>query len=109
VFSEIHRHLVLWKRVPDSSALLFRQIIVVEREKFEVRLFERDNFEQFPNVSDDASGTEILIHPSLDLAVLDAEKLFRQSVRSGWRAFDPTIPHYAAMVRAMTNTKPRVA
>ena len=72
-------------------------------------MFDAENFVQIPNVSDDASGTEILIHPSLDLAVLEAETQFRQSVRTGWRAFDPTVPHYAAMVRALANPQSRVA
>ena len=42
MYAEIHRHLVLYKKIPNSCQSLFRQIIVVEREHFEVRVFESD-------------------------------------------------------------------
>lgn len=102
---EIHRHLVLFKRSPDLATFRFRQILVVEGDKFEVRVFDGEAFQKVPSIGDDVSGMEIQIHPSLESAVLDAEKQFKQSVRSGWRAVDPTVSHLAATV----NSASRVA
>jgi hypothetical protein len=109
VVLEIHRHLVLFKRLPDSTTCRFRQILVVERDKFEVRVFDGETFQKVPSVGDDVSGMEIQIHPSLESAVLDAEKQFKQSVRNGWRAVDPTVSHLTATANSAAQVKPRVA
>lgn len=109
MFLEIHRHLVLYKRLPDSPTCRFRQILVVERDKFEVRVFDGEVFQKIPSIGDDVSGMEIQFHSSLDSAVLDAEKQFTQSVRTGWRAFDPTLSHFTTTVNSAAQAKPRVA
>jgi hypothetical protein len=89
--SEIHRHLVLYKDLPDSRLSLFRQIVVVEREQFELRIFESDILRLDREFTDDASGGEIHFHATLRLAVLNAESEYKQSVRKGWRAYDPAV------------------
>ncbi len=109
MFSELHRHLVLFKRLPDSPTCRFRQILVVERDKFEVRVFESDVFQGTLAIGDDATGTQIQFHSSLDSAVLDAERQFKQSVRTGWRAVDPTVSHFTATVNSAAQAKSRVA
>lgn len=94
MYSEIHRHLVLYKNSPDLRQPRFRQIIVVEREHFEVRVLESELVQLDPKVSDDTSSAEIRCHADLQAAVLNAENVYKESVKSGWRAYDPTLPHY---------------
>ena len=89
--SEIHRHLLLYKDLPDSRRSRFRQIVVLEREQFEVRIFESDILQLEREFSDDASVAEIQFHATLPLAVLSAESEYKQSVRKGWRAYDPAL------------------
>jgi len=89
--SEIHRHLVLYKDLPDSRRSRFRQIVVVEREQFEVRIFESDILQLDREFTDDTSGAEIHLHAALPFAVLNAESEYKQSVRKGWRAYYPAV------------------
>ena len=93
--SEIHRHLVLCKNLPGSPPFRFRQIVVVEREQFELRVFDSDTVRLDLEFTDGASGTDIQFHTTLPLAVLSAECEYKQSVRTGWRAYDPMAPHHA--------------
>ena len=48
MYAEIHRHFVLFKNSLDSGHSRFRQIVVVERSQFEVRVFESDIIELDP-------------------------------------------------------------
>ena len=95
MYSEIHRHLVLCKNLPDWAQSCFRQIVVVEREQFEVRVFESDVVQLDLKFTDEAAGAEIQCHVSLPLAILNAESEYKQSVRNGWRAYDPVVHHYS--------------
>ena len=90
MYAEIHRHFVLFKNSLDSGHCRFRQIVVVERNQFEVRVFESDIIELDPKFTDDGSGTEVQFLSTLSPAVLIAESEYKQSVRNGWRAYDPT-------------------
>jgi hypothetical protein len=90
MYAEIHRHFVLFKNSSDSRHSRFRQIVVVERRQFEVRVFESDIIELDPKFTDDGSDTGVQFHSTLSPAVLNAESEYKQSVRNGWRACDPT-------------------
>ena len=90
MYAEIHRHFVLFKNSLDSGHCRFRQIVVVERNQFEVRVFESDIIELDPKFTDDGSDTGVQFHSTLSPAVLNAESEYKQSVRNGWRACDPT-------------------
>lgn len=89
MYAEIHRHLVLCKNLPGSPPSRFRQIVVVEREQFEVCVFDSDTLQLDLKFTDVALGTDIQFHTTLPLAVLTAECEYKQSVRTGWRAYDP--------------------
>jgi hypothetical protein len=79
---EIHANLLLYKPSPIPGNR-FRQIVVVEAERFEVRILEgqvlRDA--QFAANSEDA---EVHFHSDMKSALDDAEKEFRSSAKSGW-------------------------
>ena len=62
MYSEIHRHLVLCKKLPDSTQSRFRQIVVVEREQFEVRVLEGDVVQLDLRFSDDVAGADVTSH-----------------------------------------------
>jgi hypothetical protein len=96
MFGEIHRHFVLTKTASGNGAHCFKQIFVVERQGFEVRILETDSIEPqlaFPN-SAAASAT----YPNLESAVLDAEKEYKSNVRIGWRAITSTMPSYTILM-----------
>ena len=95
MYSEIHRHLVLCKKLPNSTQSRFRQIVVVEREQFEVRVLESDVVQLDLRFTDDVAGADVKFHTSLSSAVLNAEDEYKQSVRSGWRAYNPETHQYS--------------
>jgi hypothetical protein len=42
MFHEVHRHLLLYRKLQDGHTPRFRHIIVVKSEIFEVRILDRD-------------------------------------------------------------------
>jgi len=99
MYLEIHRHFVLRKSMQDSPHAQFRQILVVERERLEVRIFESEFVQLDLKFTDDAAGAEIQFYDALPLAILNEENEYKTSVREGWRAFDPTASHNAPLPR----------
>src|SRR5689334_5917957 len=93
MYAEIHRHLVLYKKIPNSCQSLFRQIVVVEREHFEVRVLESDIPQLDTKFVLDSSSAEIQLYKDLSEAVRNAENNYKESVRQNWRAFDPSVAH----------------
>ena len=84
MFGETHRHFVLFKAQSESPNLRYRQIVVVEREQFEMRVFETDTMELKPRFTD--GGLHGEAYADLTSAVLSAEERYKMSVRTGWRA-----------------------
>ena len=82
--------------LPESRRPRFPQIVVVEREQFEVRIFESDILQLDREFSDDVSGADIQFHATLLLAVTNAESEYKQSVRKGWRAYDPAVHNHSS-------------
>src|SRR5690349_20946225 len=91
MYAEIHRHLVMYKKLSNSNKPLFRQIVVVERENYEVRVFESDVVQLDKNLILDGSSAEFQLYEDLVEAIENAENKYKQSVRQNWRAFDPNI------------------
>ena len=92
MFAEIHRHFVLFRGHPHR----FKQIVVVEMERFEVRMIENDSVVLNPVFTD--NDLSALAHPDLNSAVLRAEKEYTLSVREGWRALTPTMNDYPMLI-----------
>jgi hypothetical protein len=76
----------------SHSGHRYRQIVVVELEQFQVRVFGGDVIQSDPNFSADSQDAEVYFHPSLKSAVDDAEKEFLASVKAGWVPYDPYNP-----------------
>jgi hypothetical protein len=93
MYSEVHLNLVAYKKQQPGSKPVFRQITVVEREQFEVRIFSGDVVQKDPKFIAETSDAEVYFHPSLQGAIKDAESEFQQSVSSGeWQPYHPTLP-----------------
>ncbi len=95
MYGEIHANLVLYKTAPGISAgRRFRQIAVVEKNQFEVHLFEGDVVQLDPKFIAQASDAEVHFHPDLKSALKDANEEFQQSIENGWRPYDPHNPPF---------------
>jgi hypothetical protein len=65
----------------------YRQIVVVEKESFEVRIFEGAVLRVEPKFAADNPDAEVYLHPTLKDALADADKEAQESKEAGW------IPH----------------
>jgi hypothetical protein len=93
MYSEVHLNLVAYKKQPSGSKRLFRQIVVVEREQFQMKIFSGEVVQQDPKFIAESSEAEVYFHPTLQGAIKDAEAEFQQGVSSGeWQPYHPTIP-----------------
>lgn len=81
--SEVHKNRVLYKEDPQPGHR-YRQIAVVEKQQFEVRIFEGDVVQTDPQFIAQCPVPEISSHPSLQAALADADNEFRRSVQAGW-------------------------
>ena len=99
MFGETHRHFVLFKAQLESANFRYKQIVVIEREQFEVRVFETDGINPNPQFTDDCQGEA---YSDLTSAVLGAEKQYKMSVRTGWRAVQPCMQSFR-MLTAQRN------
>jgi hypothetical protein len=97
MFNEIHRHFVLFKRSPNCSEIVYRHITLVEREQFEVRVLDSQIMERNSALLAKAESAELQLFGHLELGILAAEKEYKLSIRSGWRALDSTLTAYAAL------------
>ena len=100
MFGETHRHFVLFKARSESENFRYKQIVVIEREQFEVRVFETDSINLNPKFSDECLQGEA--YSDLTSAVLGAEKQYKLSVRTGWRAVQPSMQSFR-MLAAQRN------
>jgi hypothetical protein len=80
---EIHANLVLYKPSPIPGNR-YRQIIVVESERFEVRILEGEVLRADPHFAANSEDAEVHIHLDIKSALDDADKEFNASVMSGW-------------------------
>ncbi len=91
----MHLNRVLYKMKPFASKALYRQIVVLEQEQFQVRIFEGRVVQTNPKFIAERSNAEVRIHPTLKEALDDAESEFKQSIASEkWEPYDPALPPF---------------
>ena len=80
---QIHANLVLYKpRLRPGNQ--YRQIVVVESERFEVRILEGEVLRSDPEFAASSEDAEVHFHSDMKSALDDADKEFRSSAKSGW-------------------------
>jgi len=85
MYSQLHANLVAYKT--DAGKRRYRQIAVVEKEQFEVRIFEGNVVQLEPKFIAESTNAEVYFHPDVKDAIADAEKEFKESFADGWQAF----------------------
>ena len=100
MFSDVHRHLVLCMKPLHGHKPRFRQIVVIKTDVFELRILEGEAVQLDQQAIANAVAAEIHAHEALAPAVAHAEKEYIASVRSGWRAFDPSAPSSLHLARS---------
>jgi hypothetical protein len=85
MYSQLHANLVAYKA--EAGKRRYRQIAVVEKEQFEVRIFEGNVVQLTPKFIAEGTDAEIYFHPNLKDAIADAEKEYKESFADGWQAF----------------------
>jgi hypothetical protein len=100
MFGETHRHFVLFKARSGSENFRYKQIVVIEREQFEVRVFETDRIELNPSFAD--GGLHHETYSDVASAVLGAEKQYKMSVRTGWRAVQANMQSFRMLAAQRT-------
>jgi hypothetical protein len=94
MYNEIHSNAVLYRPQVQVGGR-YRQIVVVEKEQFQIRIFEGDVEQLDPKFLADSTDAEIYFHPTLNAAVKDAEKEFQASVTEGWEPYNPHVAQSA--------------
>lgn len=87
MYGQVHANHVLYRGAPKSGTR-YRQIAVVEKEQFEVRIFEGDVLRTEPEFIADCSDAEVRIHATLNGAKAEAEEEVRLSVSGGWDRYE---------------------
>lgn len=100
MFGETHRHFVLFKARSESGNFRYKQIVVIEQEQFEVRVFETDSIDLNPSFTD--GGLHHEAYSDLTSAVLGAEKQYEMSVRTGWRAVQASMQSFRMLAAQRT-------
>jgi hypothetical protein len=83
MYSEIHMHRVLYKSGPNPGNR-YLNIVIVEKEQFEVRVFEGEVEQLDPKFVANSSDAAMTFHHTLQSANEDANKEFAESVTAGW-------------------------
>jgi hypothetical protein len=84
MYREVHANRVLYKPGTARAGHRYRQIAVVEKEQFEVRIFEGDIVQTAPEFIAQSSDAEVHFHDTLKEALARAEGEFQSSVAEGW-------------------------
>jgi len=88
MFSQVHANRVLYKD-DAKPGHRYRQITVVEREEFELHIFEGDVVQTEPAFTTKNPDAEVYFHRDLQSALSDVEDEFGDSVASGWIPYTP--------------------
>ncbi len=86
MYSQVHANRVLYRDDPQPGQE-FRQIVVVELEQFQVRIFEGTVIQLDPKFLVENPNAEYFLDSTLKEALADAEKEFAQSVADGWKPY----------------------
>jgi hypothetical protein len=90
MYREVHANRVLYKAGTAHAGHRYRQIAVVEKEQFEVRIFEGDVVQTAPEFIAESSGAEVHLHDTLKETLARAEAEFQSSVAEGWAPVSAT-------------------
>ena len=88
MYAQVHANRVLYKRNPLPGHE-YRQIVIVELDQFQVRIFEGHVIRADPDFGVDNPDAEIHLHGDLRGAMADVEKEFTDSVTNGWEPYNP--------------------
>lgn len=91
MYGQVHVYHVLYER-GGKSVTRYRQIAVVEKEQYEVRIFEGDLVQTNPEFIADCSDAEVRLHPTLDSAKAEADNEVRESVSDRWARYEGEKP-----------------
>jgi hypothetical protein len=83
MYSQVHVNYVFYQDEPRPGNL-YKQIVVVEKDKYELRIFEGEVLEAEPRFDVDNPDAEVYLHDDLKSALADAEKERAQSLQGGW-------------------------
>lgn len=86
MYGQVHYNRVLYSGRPTQGAQ-FRQIVVVELERFEVRIFDGEVLQPEPKFSVSNSDAIYQTHPDLESALSDGQREFDASVKAGWTPY----------------------
>ena len=83
MYGRVHANRVFYryKPAPGNS---YRQIVIVELETFQVRVFEGEVKQAAPQFDVNNPYAEVTIHPDLKSGIEDAKKQFDSSEKDGW-------------------------
>lgn len=92
MYGQVHANIVFYRNAPGvgndvQAGNQFKQIAVVEREQYEVRIFEGEVRQPEPNFSVDNPDAMVALHDTLAAALRDAEAERAQSIQDGWEPY----------------------
>jgi hypothetical protein len=86
MYGQVHANRVLYRDDPQPGEE-FRQIVVVELEQFQVRIFEGTVVQLDPKFLVENPDAEYFLHGTLKEALADVEKEVAESVAHGWKPY----------------------
>lgn len=86
MYSEVHMNRALYKLGPKPGNR-FLNIVIVEKEQFEVCIFEGDVAQVDPQFIAKSSDAAVTFHLTLQSAREDPNKEFDESVAAGWQPY----------------------
>jgi hypothetical protein len=90
MYKQVHSNVVLYRPQVQVGSR-YRQIVVVEKEQFELRIFEGEVAQLEPKFIADGTDAEVHFHSTVNDAQRDAEKEFQASVAEGWEPYNPHV------------------
>jgi hypothetical protein len=88
MYGEVHANRVFYKPRPSAGSR-YKNIAIIEKGQFEVRIFEGDVLQTDPQFIANSSDAEIYFHPNLQSAIADADKESQACKADGWVPYTP--------------------
>ncbi len=83
MYTEVHANRVFYKSEPKPGHR-YRQLVVVEKEKYELRILEGEVKDVAPVFDVNSLDAEITLHNDLRSALSDLEAQCAEAVKQGW-------------------------